>query len=482
MIKVLLIDDEPWLIKGMQNIIDWELLGFEICATALDGISGLEIVEQQHPQVVFLDIHMPQMNGLEVLSRIKQFDDSIMVIILSGYAEFAYAQKALRIGADDYLLKPLDEDELSKVLNNINGKLAMQFDEKDWVRQITQNRIISNPKKLKEVVSERLKLDNNEKIVIAFIEQQQMTVLPKRYNDILFTVPISESEYIFFAKISCFDNRTKLGELLFSFYQSPVGVSAEFSDFSEFNQAYMQARCAVSLFWGEPKHVNTEPDGIKDDFTKHINRLWNFYNNRNSLAFTAELDEIIERLLSRKVDFNTCVMMYNNLYDMVKSLGGENTSPLLGDITLQTIMNNNAKLTYKERLEIIRTALIEVIKSCNSDDVSSQITTSVNEDAVKVKEYIDNNFTSPNISVKEISNIFYINPAYIGQIFKKSFDESISEYITKKRMDFAEYLLKNKKYSIEEVAEKTGVVDYFYFNKLYKKYKGITPGKLKRGE
>src|SRR5690242_2899850 len=110
MYKVMLVDDEKWIIKSLKTSIDWHAHGFEIIAEASNGFEGLEKIKQLSPDLVFTDIRMPGMDGLELIRQTNELNKGISFIITSGYKEFEYAKKAIQYGALDYCLKPFEEE------------------------------------------------------------------------------------------------------------------------------------------------------------------------------------------------------------------------------------------------------------------------------------------------------------------------------------------------------------------------------------
>ena len=105
MYNVLIVDDEPWVAYGIANLIDWESLGFTIIGEAHDGLSALDIIIDKKPELVISDIRMPGLDGIELLEKVNRLKLESKVALISGYADFAYAQKAVRLGAFDYLIK-----------------------------------------------------------------------------------------------------------------------------------------------------------------------------------------------------------------------------------------------------------------------------------------------------------------------------------------------------------------------------------------
>ena len=114
MLRVFMADDEEEVLKGMKMIVEWERLGYEICGSAADGQSTYEEVLRLEPDLLIVDIHMPKMQGIEVVSNLRKENYRGRIIILSGYSEFRYAQEAMKLGVDYYLTKPIDEEDLEK--------------------------------------------------------------------------------------------------------------------------------------------------------------------------------------------------------------------------------------------------------------------------------------------------------------------------------------------------------------------------------
>lgn len=120
MLKVLLVDDEPFILQGLKILIDWEEQGFEVIATASNGEDAYEYLKNNETDLVICDIQMPKMTGLELISRVKENNISnAHFVILSGYADFSYAQKAISYNVSDYILKPVDAQNLIKVLEKV---------------------------------------------------------------------------------------------------------------------------------------------------------------------------------------------------------------------------------------------------------------------------------------------------------------------------------------------------------------------------
>lgn len=133
MLKVLLVDDEPFILEGLKHLIDWEQEGFEIAGTAANGLEALEFLQKKKADLIIADIKMPQMTGLELLEKIrKESISDACFVVLSGYAEFGFAQQAMQHGCTDYILKPVDREILLKMLNKV---MALSSQEKSDIEK-----------------------------------------------------------------------------------------------------------------------------------------------------------------------------------------------------------------------------------------------------------------------------------------------------------------------------------------------------------
>src|SRR5690606_19325172 len=121
MYKMLIVEDERWEREGLIDFLDWPALGIEIVGSARDGVEGLEKTLELNPDIIVTDIGMPGMNGLEMSKKIKSLRPHIRIIILTGYGDFEFARTAIQLQASQYVLKPVNENQLIEaVLKVVN--------------------------------------------------------------------------------------------------------------------------------------------------------------------------------------------------------------------------------------------------------------------------------------------------------------------------------------------------------------------------
>ena len=122
MVKVFLVEDEFIVREGIKNM-NWEACGLSFCGEASDGELAFPLIKREQPDIVITDIRMPFMDGLELSRLIKKELPEIKIIILSGHEEFEYAKAAIQIGIEEYLLKPINGDELLQAVNHVAEKI-----------------------------------------------------------------------------------------------------------------------------------------------------------------------------------------------------------------------------------------------------------------------------------------------------------------------------------------------------------------------
>ena len=134
--KVLLVDDEEEAIEAIRLKLEWETLGFEVIGSANNGVKALELVERLQPDVVITDIKMPYMDGLELARALNEDYQNIHIIIFTGFDEFEYAKEAVHLEIEEYMLKPINSQELSECLKRLKKTLDNEREEKLNVKKL----------------------------------------------------------------------------------------------------------------------------------------------------------------------------------------------------------------------------------------------------------------------------------------------------------------------------------------------------------
>lgn len=183
MIKLLIVDDEPFIRQGLKILINWEEYGYEIVGEACNGLEAIKELEKKDVDIIITDLKMPEMNGIELIEYVrKNILDEIKFIVLSGYYEFEYAKKAIKYNVTDYILKPIQKDELIKVLVALKEEYLKQ--EQQSVIQKIKDKVIYD-KYLNEVIYGRYDNTSLEYIKKCqkFSDELRYIIIEINYND-----------------------------------------------------------------------------------------------------------------------------------------------------------------------------------------------------------------------------------------------------------------------------------------------------------
>ncbi|AQR97147.1 MULTISPECIES: response regulator transcription factor [Clostridium] len=199
--KLVVADDEPKIRRGIENLLDWHELNINIVGEAEDGEIALEVIKEKKPDIILLDINMPFLNGLNLLEKLKEINYRSIVIIISGYDDFSYAQKALKYNVFDYVLKPVNKKNMEEIILKAVSKLNEIQNETnylDWVeKQLNENieilkknffsewldNKLNDQQMLKEIEYFKIKFNNNVGLILVKpIEKLNLETAEKRWN------------------------------------------------------------------------------------------------------------------------------------------------------------------------------------------------------------------------------------------------------------------------------------------------------------
>ena len=219
-------DDEPKIRRGIEGILDWHEFNINIVGEAEDGEIALEIIKEKKPNIILLDINMPFLNGLNLLQKLKDINNKSIVIIISGYDDFSYAQKALQFNVFDYILKPVNKKSMEEIITKAVNKLNEIEKENNYLdlvnKQISENSYelkktlfcewlnnkLSDEQVLKEMGFFNIKFGNNIGImVVKLVDKLNIEIINKRWN----------TELLEFAIINILKDKFKQSEVNFVF-------------------------------------------------------------------------------------------------------------------------------------------------------------------------------------------------------------------------------------------------------------------------
>lgn len=457
MLKVLIADDENRIIKFLQTSVPWVQLGLELTACVSDGNKALKIATEQQINIVITDIRMPSLDGLELCNKLYAINSNIQIIIISGYADFEYAKKAIKLQVLGYCLKPIDENEIIYYLRNA-------------IKNIRKETTLNGDYLLDSIE------ENNE---LGIVDVFKELGIDEPYYYVAVSVGVHNVCKILNAELAF-----KLGKHKYLYFSSH-----EFDiDSANHLICYNNQKGGIGIY-----PISAKPNQLKkviSDTTIMAHQF--FINNVPTLC-----EKMVESCLTEDLFSNLKESLNSipNLIRLLKKLKSANLSMLLNSksafLLYDKIYSSNLIHTNGEKedfrlhdyeqligeYECFNDVLNEMLNiltiSPNSENQPVQSTAS---SFMKIIKYLNENYQK-NITLKKLSDMFHMNSSYVSQLIKSETGLTYSQYLTELRIGKAKNLLQTSDLSLSEISEAVGFNDYFYFIKKFKKVVGVTPGK-----
>ena len=522
----MLVDDEEDVIRAMMKKIDWEGLGFGMPGYAHNGIEALELAETEQPDVVMTDIRMPYMDGLELARELKRRYPEVRILILSGFDEFEYAKEAIRVEAEEYLLKPVNAEEMRNVFARIHESLDRELEEKRNIQLLQSYYQESLPLMQENLYVSLIERSIPEAELSQYIKDYRITLsgpyyivsvihvsqrkVPEGIEPVLLTVSVR--------RLAEEKLRSKWRPKVFSYRGNTVVISQleredeviEFTDSSEvfcrmaqritgatvtigigcicskltdISRSYSGAREAVSYrtLYGTGKAININEITPKSDWQDSaMQEDWLHDVFRGIRTDTPEvLDAAVGQYLERRLpELQTLEQYHYFLMEMISSLyrfavsHHLNATEIFGEIS-----------TAYSRLEQMDAAeLRSWLGGCcrNMQDMMKEGRNDVSKSFVlRAEEFIRDHYPDPDLTVDVISAELGLSSAYFSTIFKKETGRTPIGYLTDLRMEQARHLLIESDEKTYVIAGQVGYADPNYFSYVFKKYFGTSPSRYR---
>lgn len=519
MYKIFLVDDEYRIKERLMNLTDWKNTPFVFCGEASDGEMALSQINELKPDIVITDIQMPFMDGLELSKILKSTMPWIQIIIISGYDEFEYAKRALKIGVSDYLLKPIKIDALNSVLKTVINKIDK---EKESSRKLLlmEERLKSTKALQKDFLFETLICGSFEtQEIIEQFKEFEIDVISRHY--VVIDVKISSSDITNYLEINLFCSTLlkKLSNALV-YYKTPDRLIVVLRGNNEqelIDQAFFISgtiRAAVNsinnhyVIIGIGNTVNRLRD-IAKSFTAAY-RARSFINEMHidQILFIEDVNKAISDIvlpsqisdfdkLSRleKEEVNTYLeeilndeqfdermfryhLIYNFVFQcnhIITKLGGK-AKEVLPETTEKDIVMlvGCTKIEIKKMLSDVIGRTIEYRKEHSESRYSEIIW--------RAKNYIFDHYSDAGLSLNEISKHVCLSPNHFSMVFSNETKTTFIEFLTKTRIENAKKLLLHTDLKLSIITNYIGYNEPQYFSYIFKKHTGKTPSEYRETE
>ncbi|WP_172195375.1 response regulator transcription factor [Saccharibacillus qingshengii] len=503
MYKVFLVDDEPFIIEGLIDIMDWASFGLEVVGSALDGSEALEALRSTPADLLLTDISMPEMTGLELIRSVRAFRPELKVIVLSGFNEFDYLKEGMRLGIENYLLKPINVEELEATLANVTEKLRRAEREERF--GVFGARIIRDNVLHRWLTGQISQSEFNERAGLLGLHFGHTRLgililrageggedLPRRTEEALedekdglafrdmdgdaaVVVTLAQDE----GEERLLEIARKLEERLGSGIRIGVGSAGPLPEHGSVSRS--EAKKALEyalvdperrLFRYAPPSAATSAAEISAwalaDLGREYGRLVLARDREGLMQRIGEDMAAIGRAEGmtpeelQNIALGICADLRAVLREVKREDDGEPFLQVLDRIRNATHM--------EELVEAVRRAAEETVGMLNRDTRSPVVQQVLGHIAAHYGE---------ELSLKMLGSQYRVHPVYLGQLFHKETGETFTDYLNKYRIERAKEKLRTTGQKVQDISRSVGYWETGYFYKQFKKHVGISPTEYK---
>lgn len=504
MLKVVIVDDEPWVLEGLRTMVDWSKFDFEICGEALNGPDALKLIQELKPDLVLTDIHIPVITGLELIAKLNEMmERPPRFVILSGYDDFQYARTALRQKVDQYLLKPIDDEEIEELLGRLRVIIQSEIASKDerekkqtFITNHLINRLIQgeSDEQLQLMAANLLRIQHDAELVCimlaasspvdlhgelnryfpaeaactfqdgagrACIIVQSASVTPENLATAVNQLAQEQSERLQEPVIAMVSDRMKGGRSIRELYYQTLetwklrchrekGGVFYYCDLKRIGRGQEQRESKITTLLEKVKTGELEQiqPCVKSVFAAFAEQLLPVE------AVQAEAAHL-EMTLCRQIS-----EMSGDPGIIMNKLQAEHGN--LGELS-----NYSSLSRYVHHLCTQTAAYLAELRRSNEGNT-----------IFNVIQYVDLEFRN-KLQLQDLARKFHMNSAYLGQLFRKETGRSFSEYVNMKRIEEAKGLLKRTQLKISDIALQVGFSNTDYFIDKFKAVVGVVPSVYK---
>ena len=510
MYKIMLVDDEDEVREGITATVDFAACGFTLCAQATGAIDAIEKAAQFQPDVVFTDVHMPYMDGMEMISRLQEMYPTMKYIVLSGYDDFIYVKQALQRQVLDYLLKPLSAQGIMKVLR----RAKEQLDEQDRQRvnlEILRDKVAKNAQQLRrgvvleylsgsfggderiafpmylavlslERTEENLEVlrrdfDSQPMLLGASVEEVLSEVFKRRQGEFiqyrsqfLLLLPASQEEAI----AACDDAIQSLRHYLH--LTATAGLSDEIGSYSALSEGYQNAMAALDkrliAGQGQVYTPSSSPESRRKDLELDawLTRAAALCRSGKKEEIAAFCGELAQHVADAEMDASERQLLLLQVLSAVLAAAGRSgvdVAPAFPGLHMEWVLQPADITAGVEQLG----TLMQFV----SDAVRREVATSGSELIAQAVAYTQSNYADKDLSLESLCALFQISQTQFSLLFKREMGTSFLQYLLDQRIAAAQKLLRETSMKIYQIAEETGFGDASYFSYCFKQRCGLSP-------
>lgn len=513
--KLLIVDDELQICYGLKDGIEWDKLGITAVFTASNGLEALDICRKKRPELIITDIRMPGISGIELGKQVLELYEPVRIIVLSGYSEFSYAQEAIKIGVSDYLLKPIDTDELCQKValcrDSVLKEQETQKKQHAYTREQQRKEIqtyVSSPEPLSPSQTEALSaytgVSEKSDCIIAQISidhfhcevrQKVLDYLSTQLSQLASsraTVLFQEADSIFVllpaeaaaTRITAVRSwQKKINAILDNQFSESISVSlSDAGPLHSTNMLCRQARAAMKhrLYLGTASFIPWQSvkdvSGNEKYVQIHRAKLEEYMMQLRFDLVEESLTELFSTLRSMKVATSAPYVMVCMEF---KSLA-------LSSMHKRGIMESDLIDSEDQKEQIPEFATAEEYeawaKALNQrirNHVGLMTDRKCSKEIMRAADYIRKNYAQ-TLTLNGVAEYIHKSRNYFSYLFRQEMGIGFVDYVNKIRVREACRLLDTTDALSYEIASEVGFDNYKYFSSVFKKIMGCSPDKYRR--
>lgn len=529
MYKILIVDDEDMIRRGIVNAISWNELNISKVLEANNGEEAFKIFEDEKPDIILSDIRMPRLSGLELLSLVREVDETTIFILLSGYEEFEFAQRAIREGAFGYLLKSSSREELvhslKEALQQLEKRNHKEEAEATLRQQFYNNLPVLREQLLNELLHGTFRDDkqtsrlafsgihfNFQKYYVSMAEIDHYYDKPKPYDAedmLLYRFSIKnvieevfghsivfqsyDGRFLVLTEITqrceveldkIIENWDLIKQLTESYYHLTLSVAITdvFEGLTQVKEAYADAKRIISYKFNtgasstilskDVKHDFAEVHEISEEDTANLKTELHVGNEEGVREI---INNIFDKVVYKKIEIHgfrlVCLTLVNLAKKIMTKLDREASNDLFSQVDLLSEMNKIDTSEYGRKW--VLSYYQQVLSSINSKRMNK--TMAIIQQAT---DYIENNYTN-EITLNDVANYVHLSASYFSGLFSQETGMSFLAYLTFLRINKAKELLSYGELNVSEVGSQVGYPNPYYFSRIFKKHTGSSPMEYK---
>ena len=520
MYKLVIVDDEKIICDLLKRLISWEELGLEFAGMAHDGYAALALIRETEPDIVIIDIRIPGMDGIEVISQAQKLCEKTRFLVVSGYREFDYARQACFLNVANYLVKPIDETELNASLRQICEEKNTDLNDREEMRSM-KRKISDQREHILRIMLEDIRGGREgKKNAVEYLQEQGIAFDRKRYTvliikfDIRYEMqeqcrPIIDYVKRLFegteeaqGRVSCVEEGSRIAVIIGHDEDTPPGLMEKIVIANEYVKTYQYCSVSFGLCFASDSpdqfpmlyfeaYSASEMRRMRYNnvirYDRSVPRIDYFRYLEKKIPEEVEhaathggfeilqkyLDDSFETFAEKKAEY--CYPSY--LIRVMETFRDRLSETLRGEFekTLNRLIRDtdNEPKMYKIRheLEFSFREIFEKYLVRKLKDENYHIT--------QAQNYIANHYAE-DISMQSIAGIVHLHPVYFSNLFKTVTGMNYLDYVQKIRIDHAKKILITSNDTVEQIANEVGYQDKRHFSRIFKRIVGMNPGTYRK--